>query len=349
MEMTTAQAEQQHVHEPPPAAQVLRMITGKATTQMLAVAARLGIADLLSEGTRSVEALAAATDTHAPSLYRVLRALAGMGVFAETEPRHFTLTPLAEPLRADAPDSVRGFAVLFGSDWHNRAWSDLLHSVRTGETAFDHAFGEGMFEHLQAHPERFATFNEAMTALSRQDAAAIRQAYDFSGFDVIVDVGGGHGFLLADILREHPGTEGILLDVPEVAAGARATMNEAGVQDRCRVVEGDFFEHVPGGGDAYVLKLILHDWDDERATRILMNCREAMPSDATLLVANSVIPPGNEPYIGKMVDIVMLVMTPGGKERTEDEFRQLFAGAGFELTRTIPTPSYLYLLEGRPA
>jgi predicted O-methyltransferase YrrM len=325
------------------------MISGKMTTQLLAVAARLDLADLLDGGPRSVDDLAAATDTHAPSLYRVLRALASLGVFAETQPRHFRLTPLARPLRRDAPDSVRDFAVLFGSDWHTRAWSDLLHSVRTGETAFEHAFGEGMFEHLQAHPERFAAFNDAMTALSRLDVDAILQAYDFSDFDTVVDVGGGHGFLLAEILKAHPSAQGVLLDIPEVAAGARATMREAGVADRCQVVEGDFFERIPEGGDVYLLKLIIHDWDDDRARAILRTCRDAMPGDGTLLVANSVIPPGNDPYIGKLVDVEMLVMTPGGRERTEAEFRELFEEAGFALTRTIPTPSYLYLLEATPA
>lgn len=340
---------EQLAHEPPPAAQVLEMVMGKAVTQLLHVAARLGIADLLSDGPQSVDDLADATDTQASSLYRTLRALAGLGVFAETEPRHFSLTSLAEPLRTDASDSVRDFAIMFGSGWHNRAWSNLLHSVRAGEPAFDRAFGEGLFEHLQAFPERLAVFNDAMTSLSRQDAGAVMQAYDFSGFDTVVDVGGGHGFLLAKILSAYPSIRGVLLDVPEVAAGARATVEAAGVQDRCQIVEGDFFESVPEGADAYILKLIIHDWDDERAITILQNCREVMSSDAALLVVNAVVPPGNEPYIGKLVDIEMLVMTPGGKERTEEEFRQLLNEAGFELTRTIPTPSYLYILEGQPA
>lgn len=337
---------EQHAHEPPPAAQLLQLIAGKATTQLIFVAATLGIADELSDGTKSVDDLADATDTHAGALYRTLRALAGLGIFAETEPRRFTLTPLAEPLRSDAPDSLRDFAVMFGSDWHNSAWSNLLHSVRTGEPAHDRTFGMNLFEYLHAHPETFAMFNDAMTSLSKQDAAAVGHAYDFSDFDAVVDVGGGHGFLLAEILKANPGIQGALLEVPKVAAGARATMEAAGVADRCQIVEGDFFESVPEGADAYILKLILHDWDDENARRILENCREAMPAGGTLLVVNAVIPPGNDPYIGKLVDIEMLAMTPGGRERTEAEFRQLFAAAGFELAWVIPTPSYLYVLEG---
>lgn len=338
----------QHSHEPPPAAQLLQMIAGKATTQLIFVAATLGIADLLRDGPKSIDELAEATDTHTPALYRILRALAGLGIFVETEPRYFALTPLAEPLRTGTDDSLRDFAILFGSDWHNSAWSNLLHSVRTGEPALDHAVGMDLFEYLHAHPEKFGVFNDAMTALSRQDADAISHSYDFSDYDTIVDVGGGHGFLLAEILKTNPATEGILLEVPQVADGAQATMKAAGVLDRCEIVTGDFFERVPEGGDAYILKLILHDWDDEHARRILANCRKAMPADGTLLVVNAVIPPGNDPYIGKLVDIEMLVMTPGGCERTEGEFRQLFANAGFELTRTISTPSYLYILEGRP-
>lgn len=339
----------QDAHDPPPEAQLLQMITGKATTQLLFVVAKLGIADELSDGPKSVDTLAEATDAHPGALYRVLRALASMGVFAETESRHFRLTPLAEPLQSDTPNSVRDFAIMFGSDWHNKAWSNLLQSVRTGEPAFDHAFGTDLFEHLNAHPEHFEVFNDAMTAVSRQDADAIFHAYDFSDLDTVVDVGGGHGFLLAQVLKANPSMEGVLLELPEVAAEARGKMAEAGVADRCKVVEGDFFESVPGGEDAYILKLIVHDWDDEKARQILANCREAMPPDGKLLVVNSVIPAGNDPYMGKLVDIEMLVMTPGGAERTEDEFRELFAEAGFDLSSVISTPSYLFILEGQPA
>lgn len=334
-------------HEPPQA-QLLQMIAGKATTQLIFVAAKLGIADVLNDRPKSIDDLADATGTHAPTLYRVLRALAGLGVFVETDPRYFALTPMGELLQTDTTGSLRDFAILFGSDWHNSAWSTLLHSVRTGEPALDHTVGMELFEYLHAHPEKFEVFNNAMTALSRQDAVAISHAYDFSNFDTIVDVGGGHGLLLAEILKANPATHGVLLEVPQVAEGARATMEEAGVLDRCVIVEGDFFERVPEGADAYILKLIIHDWDDEQARRILENCRAAMPADGTLLVANAVIPPGNDPYIGKLVDIEMLVMTPGGRERTEAEFEQLLAEAGFELTRTIPTPSYLYILEAQP-
>lgn len=338
---------------PPPAAQLLQMIMGKASTQLLYVVAELGIADLLGDGPMSVAELAAVTDADEAALYRVLRALAGMGVFAETGKRagerRFELTPLARPLRSDASDSVRDFARMAGSRWHNRAWAELLQSVMTGEPAFNLAFDEDLFDHLTAHPDRFDLFNAAMTSLSNQDADAMLRAYDFSDLETIVDVGGGHGYLLTEILKAHPGAHGVLLEIPDVARGARETTREAGVGDRCEVIEGDFFETVPEGGDLYILKLIIHDWDDGRAVDLLRNCRRAMADDAKLLVANSVIPPGNDPYPGKMIDIEMLAMTPGGRERTEEEFRQLFQEAGFELSRTIPTASYLFLLEGRPA
>lgn len=348
MEAVREPHQAQRTQELPPQAQLMQMITGKAVTQSIFVAAKLGIADLLSEGVQSVDELAAATETDPSSLYRVLRALASLGIFAETDSGYFTLTPLAEPLRENAPESLRDLAIMFGCDWHNRAWSNLLHSVQSGQPAFDLTFGMDLFTYLHENPSQFAVFNNAMTALSRPEAGAICQAYDFSEFDTIVDVGGGHGFLLAEILKANPSLRGILLETPKVVDGTRATMAEAELIDRCQVVAGDFFEEVPEGAEAYILKLILHDWNDEDAHKILQTCREAMAPDGKILVANAVVPPGNEPYIGKLVDMEMMVMTPGGLERTESEFRQLFAEGGFELTRVIPTPSYLFILEGQP-
>jgi len=328
----------------PPVAVLMDMVFGKTYTQLVAVAARLGIADMLSDGAKSVEELAIATNTHAPTLYRILRALASKGIFAEEKNGQFILTPLAEPLQNDAPDSVRHFAIMYGSDWHNEAWSNLLHSVQTGETAFDNRFGQGVFEHPTQHPEQFEIFNNAMTSVSKFDAFVVRLSYDFSVFGTVVDVGGGHGLLLAEILKANPELKGIIFDLPHVAAGARTVLEQAGLTERCRVVEGSFFESIPAGGDAYILKMIMHDWVDERSLEILKNCRRAMKQESKLLVIDGVIQHGNDPDFAKILDIEMLVC-PGGLERTEAQFRDLFTKAGFDLKRVIRTLSHVCILE----
>lgn len=330
----------------PPPATLLQMMTGYWVSQALYVAAKLGIADLLADGPVSCEDLAAATDTHAPSLQRVLRALASVGVFTEVSPGSFALTPLAELLRTETPGSMRALAIMYAEEQY-RAWGELLHSVRTGEMAFDHQFGMGYFEYLAQHPEADRVFNEAMTGWTHQLVGAVVDTYDFSPFKTVVDVGGGYGALLTAGLQGNPVTRGILFEQPHVIARAEKQLVAAGIADRCTVVGGDFFAAVPTGGDAYVLSQILHDWDDERCVAILSQCRRAMPDHGKLLVVELVLPPGDEPSLGKWLDLHMLVLL-GGRERTAAEYDTLFRVAGFKLARVVPTPPGPSVLEAVP-
>ena len=331
----------------PPEAVLMQIISGKWASMAVSVAAKLRIADHLAAGPKTVDALAAETGTHAPSLYRVLRALAGLGVFAETD-RTFALTPMAELLRTGVPKSMRGIADYCGSDWSWRPWGDLLGTVRTGETAFDRVFGEQCFDYLAKHPDESAVFNEGMTGFSTQTAGAVAEAYPFGDFRSVVDVGGGHGAMLLTILRHHPGVSGVVFDSPHVAAGATPAIRAAGLESRCRAEGGDFFRAVPAGADVYLMRHIIHDWPDDKATTILRNCRTAVKPGGKVLLVELVIPPGNEPSLGKLLDLEMLVVA-SGKERTEAEYAALFAGAGWKLTRVVPTKSPASIIEGEPA
>jgi hypothetical protein len=324
-----------------------QIIFGKCISMAVSVAAKLRVADKLADGPKSVADLARETNTHAPSLYRLLRALAGTGVFAEDADGRFRLTPTAEYLRTGVPGSLRGVADYIGSDWSWRPWGQLLDSVRTGETAFDRVFGEPCFDYLAKHPEDSAVFNEGMTGFSSSVAPAVAEAYDFSKFGTIVDVGGGHGVLLTTILKAHPKVRGVVYDASHVAEGAKEPIRAAGLADRCRIEGGDFFKTVPAGGDAYLMKHIIHDWPDDKATTILKNCRQAVSPGGKLLLVEIVIKPGNEPDIGKIIDLEMLVL-PSGRERTEAEYAKLFAGAGWKLTRVVPTNSPMQVIEGEP-
>lgn len=326
-----------------------QMVWGKATTQCLFVAAKLGIADLLAEGPRTVDFLAAKTETNAEALYRVLRLLASHEVFEERETRQFGLTPMAELLQADAPCSFRDYAIVHGSEWYNRAWAHLLYSVERNEPAFDLACGQSLFAYMEQHPEAATDFNNSMTALSRFEAAGVCAAYDFSGYSTVVDVGGGHGRLLTEVLAAYPALDGILYDQPSVVDAARPGLASAATGARCQVVGGDFFREVPAGGDVYLLKHIIHDWDDERSAVILRNCREAMSEGGRVLVVEGVMPPGNEPSNSKLWDVVMLALTSGGRERTAEEYAELYAQAGLTLTRVVPTHAVVSIVEGRAA
>jgi len=328
--------------------QLLRKIYGSVITQMIAVAAQLKIADLLIEGPKSVERLADATDTHAPTLYRLMRALASEDIFEETDPGHFALTPVAELLQVSNPYSLRDYAILFGSDLYYHSWPNLLQSVQSGDSALEMTFGMNLFEYLQQNPTDATIFNEAMTSVSSQEAIAVSKAYDFSEAQTLVDVGGGHGILLATILRANPSLKGILFDRAAVVESASALLQNESIATRCEIAEGDFFTAVPTGGDVYILKYIIHDWDDERAQKILKNCREAMGPEGRLLVVDTVISAGNTPFLGKLKDIVMLAVTSGGIERTDVEFQNLFSSAGFKLNRIIPTQTIVSIIEGLP-
>jgi hypothetical protein len=330
------------------AAALRQLIMGFRATQLVAVAARLGVADRLARGPRTARELAADVDAHPEALHRLLRALASLGVFAETADGAFALTPLAEPLRADAAGSLRATAVLYGDEWLWRAYGRLLHSVRTGRPAFDDVHGEPIFAYLDRHPAAEAVFADAMSGFTERESAAVAEAYDFSRAATVVDVGGGQGALVAALLRRHPRLSGVVYDRAPAVAEARRRLAEAGLAARARGVAGDFFAAVPPGGDVYLLKSVIHDWDDAAAVAILRRCRAAMADSARLLVAERVVPPGNGASEAKLFDVNMLVVT-GGKERTEREHRALLAAAGLALVRVHPTPSPLTLLEAEPA
>jgi hypothetical protein len=323
-----------------PSTQLMRLANGYQISQAIHVAAALGVADLLAEGARDSDDLAEATSTNARTLYRLLRALASVGVLREEEGRRFALTPLGEGLRADAPDPVAGWAAFAGRPAHWQAWGDLLNSVRTGENAYRHVHGMSVWEHRERDPEDGAAFDRAMTEATRRANRSLLDAYDFGRFGTVVDVGGGRGALLAALLERHPGMHGVLFDQPHVVAGAE-------VGERRRVVVGSFFDAVPEGGDAYVLKFIIHDWEDEEAAAILRVIRCAAGEAATLLVIERELGPPNENPVAKLSDLNMLV-APGGRERTLEEFAALFAEAGFRLVGATPTDSGLSVIEATP-
>jgi SAM-dependent methyltransferase len=333
----------------PPFVTLFQLATGYYISRALYVAAKLGIADLLKDGPRPCTELAQLTGTHAPSLARLLRLLVSAGVFAEKEEEHFGLTPIGVYLQTDIPGSLRALVLQFAGPWHSGSWSDLLYSVQTGEIAFDHRFGMSIFPYLTQHPDEAAVFDAAMTALSTQAAAAVVAAYDFSALGTIVDVGGGHGAMLRGILQATPAARGILFDLPHVVEGAKPQIEAAGLAERCTVMGGDFFVSVPSGGDAYVLSVVIHDWDDERSLTILKNCHRAMNKAGRLLLVELVLParidqsPKSQIIVGS--DVNMLVLA-GGRERTEAEFRALFEAAGFKLTRIIPTQGLASVVEG---
>jgi len=338
--------QQQASVERPQAIELLEMITGKWVCQAIYVAAELGVADLLRDGPRSSAEIAKATSANEDAMYRLLRALSNVGIFTERPGRQFELTELGQYLRSDVPGTLRGFARFVGFDPSWRAWGHLLHSVRTGEPAFDHVFGMTSFEHAAKNPAAAAVFNDAMTSISAMEAMAVAMACDFRGIRKLVEVGGGHGLLLATILKANPEMEGVLFEMPHAIEGAKSLFQKEGVADRCKVLSGDFFESVPEGGDAYIMKHIVHDWDDERSVKILRNCHHAMRPQGKLFVVDAVLPQPNEPHFGKLLDLEMLVLTQGGRERTEQDFRKLYEAAGFRLTRIVPTLAQSSVVEG---
>lgn len=324
--------------------EVLReQIMGFRATQMIHVAAKLGLADLLAVGPRSVEQLAAAAGAEAQALHRLLRALASLGIFAEDPAGEFVLTPQAELLRSDVQGSLRDAALLYGEDWLWQAYGNMTHSVRTGAPAFTKTHGQPFYGYLHAHPRAAVRFNAAMTGFSSHETAAILEAYDFSNARTVVDIGGGHGALLAALLRAHPQMSGTVFDLPSVVAGAASALSELGIAERARTVAGDFFDEAPAGADLYVMNSVLHNWDDTDAGRILSTCRAAMAPEARLLVIERVVPEGNAPAEAKLFDINMLVVA-GGRERTEPEYRRLFEQAGLALTRVGGTRSPLSVI-----
>jgi O-methyltransferase/methyltransferase family protein len=312
-------------------------------SRAIQVAAALGIADLLRKGPRTSDDLAGATDTHAPSLYRLLRALASEGIFEELPDRRFTLTPKAELLCADTPGSLQAWAEFNGSDSMWQGWGNLLYSVRTGKSGVEHAVGMNIWEFREKNPREGMLFDRSMTSLTSALSSAIVAAYDWGRFGVIADIAGGQGAQLAAILAGHPNTRGVLFDQPHVVAGAADVLGKAGVSGRCDVVGGSFFESAPAA-DAYVVKHILHDWSDEDSGRILETIRRAAPENARLMVIEQIIRGPNEGASGKSMDLQMLV-GPGGVERTHEEFDALFTAGGWRLLETHPAGTH-HIIEG---
>ena len=330
---------------PRPSMALRRLVNGYQVTQALHVAAVLGLADLLADGPRTSDELAVVTTSHPETLYRLLRALAGVGVFREEDERRFALTDLGACLRSDAPEPIRGWAVFVGESYHWQAWNALLHSVQTGENAFRHVHGIDSWTFRSRHPELSASFDRAMTDLSRQLSAAILAAYDFGRSGQIVDISGGNGAFLAAVLAKHPEMRGVLFDQPHVVSGAGPVLRAAGVAERCEVVGGSFFDAVPRGGDAYILKAILHDWEDAPCLRILQICRRAMADGTALLVVERDLGRPNRDPDAKFSDLNMLV-GPMGRERTPEEYAALFAAAGFRFVRFAPSAVDTGVYEG---
>ncbi|MBA3515140.1 MAG: methyltransferase [Pyrinomonadaceae bacterium] len=333
---------------PPPDAILMQMLFGALMQRSICVATKLGIADLLSEKPQTATELAAKTETHAPSLYRVLRTLASAGIFAKTADQKFELTPIAALLRQGTPNSMRDFAIMMDEEWIWSAWGELMYSVKTGRVAHEKVQGLSSFEFFTQNREAGMVFNRAMTNLSLSVIPAIVEAYDFSGVGKLVDIAGGHGLLLAGILKANPQVQGILFDLPSVIEGADELLHKEGVRHRVEFASGDFFQSVPAGAGAYMMKHIIHDWDDEHSIRILQNIGSAMNKNGKVLIVEMVVPEGNEPSPSKALDLLMLVME-GGKERTKGEYRKLLEASGFNLTRIIPTKSPYSVIEGQPA
>jgi hypothetical protein len=317
---------------------MIRLMTGFWISRAIYVAAKLGISDLLKDEPKEINELA--TGSHGPSLYRVLRALASIGIFDENEQGRFALTPLASTLCTNVPGSLRAWVNMQSGEEHYRAWGDLMHSVQTGETAFDHVFGMGPWQYRARNPEPAKVFDEAMANLTGMFNTAVLSSYPFSRFNKIVDVGGGDGSLLIAILEANPTVKGMLFDLPHVAEKAKHRITNAGLAGRCQVVAGDAFASVPDGGDAYILSRLIMSWDDARSIAILKNCHRAIVASGRLLLIEGVIRSGNEPDINKFFDLTMMALS-GGHQRTADEFQILLGAAGFALRQIIPTQSVM--------
>ena len=331
---------------PPPQAVLAQMINGYWATGCLCAVATLGIADAIGDAPRTPPQIAAELGLHAPSLERLLRACASLGVFHESDSGAFAHTPLSRALRSDAPGSMRGLGEMTAL-LHLRVWPEIAHSVKTGDTAFAKVFGAEIFEYLAANPGAAAVFDRAFAGYTAGGAAAVAGVYDFSRFRTLVDLGGGNGALCAAILARTPGLRAISFDLPHVAARAKEHLAARGVADRCEVIGGDLFESVPAGADAYAMKMILHDWDDDRCKAILRNIRTAIAPDGRVLVMEAVVEGPNAGPPAKLLDINMLVMT-GGRERSRDQYAALFAATGFALERVVPANPTVAVIEARP-
>ena len=330
-----------------PAQQILQLATGYMPSSALFAITSLNVPDFLKTGPQAVSTLAAKTGSNEDALYRILRALSSVGVFYENPARTFALTPISELLCTGQRE--RDMVLWLSDPFHLQVYQEAAHAIHTGETVPEKIFGLPCFDYLAQNKEVSERFNNAMTGFSAMLIGAALDAYDFSWLagKTLVDVAGGQGMVLTEILRKYPSARGILFDLEQVVAGAKPLIESNGLADRCAVAHGDFFAAVPEG-DAYIMKHVIHDWNDEDSLRILRNCRNAIRSDGVLLIVDSVLKPPNEPDPGKLMDLNMLVMAPTGRERTESEFRDLLSKAGFSLTRFIPTAGALSIAESRP-
>lgn len=329
----------------PPQAILMQMLFGYAPARAIGIAAELHIADLLIDGAKTADELAIKTNSHVRSLYRLLKACASVGVFSEDADKRFSLSPMADFLRSDNPQSLRAFAEMLAHGEQFQTWSGLNYSVQTGLPAFDKVHGMPAFEFYSTHPKSGQVFNDAMTSMSLGSSVAVIQAFDFTGIKNLVDIGGGHGFLLASILEKYPTMNGILFDIQAVVDEAKTLLEQHDVAERCKTVGGNFFETAPNGGDAYIMKHIIHDWNDDECETILKHCRKGITEGGKLLVIEMVVPQGNEPSLSKLLDLQMLAVLPGC-ERTEEEYKALFAKAGFQLVQIVPTMSPYSIIEG---
>jgi len=327
--------------------QLNTILFGAALSQALAVVAELGIADQIEAGSpKSVTDLAGVTGAHEPSLYRVLRLLASRGLFQEKAERAFDHTPLSNCLRSDCDGSYRAGSRMFHHIF--RGWDGLHHSVMTGEPGFKKVFGQPLFDYVGANPDLAPLFDAGMTSFHGHETAAMLDAYDFSGINVLADIGGGNGSLIGAVLQRNPKLKGILFDLGHVVGRASPLLREFELGDRCSVIEGNFFDTIPAGAEAYLFRHIIHDWTDEQSIQILKNCRQVIPDHGRLLIVEYVVSPGNEPSFAKDMDITMLVF-PGGAERTQEEYRFLFEQAGFQFKQVTRTASEICIVEGVPA
>jgi hypothetical protein len=338
---------EENTAEPELLAKLREMLSGYRVSQIIVAAAKLGLADKLAAGPRTVGELAAMTGARAPELYRVLRTLASFEIFRECDDGRFELTPLAQGLRTDVPGSVHGTAVCYGEGWWWDSWGRLYETVMSGETAFNRLHGEPLFDYLQKHPQAEAAFNDHMDSFTALIARSMAETYDFSAVRQVCDIGGGNGVMVRALLERHPHLRAMLFDQPSVVASGKEKLAAAGVLGRCELIAGNFFDAVPANADVYLLKNVIHDWEDPLALKILRNCRAAMAKSARLLLVEAVIPPGNAPALGKILDMTMLVIVKG-IERTEQEYRNLLQSAALELTRVIELPGGVHIVEALP-
>jgi hypothetical protein len=335
----------QQAQGPQPSEQLMQFATGYMVSAALYSVTQLGIPDFLKHGPKSARELAGACAANEDAVYRALRALASVGVLTECSPRTFALTAVGDFLRSDRDDSARDMVLWLANKFHYQTYPEMLHSLKTGETVVEKVFGESCFGYFEKDKEVGDVFNAAMTTFSKMLTPPVLEAYDFSWLNgkTLVDIGGGHGYLLTTILKKYPEIHGVIFDLDHVVAGAPSNIAAAGLAATCRAAAGDFFTEVPSG-DAYIMKNIIHDWNDEKALSILRNCHRDGKTNLKVILIEAVITPGNEPHFAKWLDLEMLLL-PGGRERTEEEFAELFESAGFRLKRVVPTKSPVCVLE----